>query len=129
MGIFTTKINTDIRRKYMIKTIRNITILFFILSAVFFVLACAGNSKELLAENYKNMNNEDLLRYYYRLNDEIDRQEKSSGPQFGIGVGSFGHHGGGGAGVTTGGSGYTADDLRARRIDVRLELQKRKITP
>jgi uncharacterized membrane protein len=113
----------------MIKTTRNITILFFILSAVFFVLACAGSSKELIAENYKAMNNEDLLRYYYRLNDEIDRQEKSSGPQFGIGIGSFGHGVGGGAGVSTGGSGYTADDLRARRIDVRLELKKRNLNP
>lgn len=115
----------------MIKMIRNMTILFFILTAVFFVLGCAGNSKELLAENYKAMNNEDLLRYYYRLNDDIERQEKQSGPQFSVGLGSFGHGVGGGAGVGvgTGGSGYTADDLRARRIDVRLELQKRKLTP
>lgn len=116
----------------MMKMIRNVAILLFILSAVVFVLGCAGNSKELLAENYKAMNNENLLRYYYSLNDEIERQEKQSGPQFGIGIGGFGgHHGGvgGGAGVTTGGSGYTAEDLRARRIDVRLELQKRKLTP
>ena len=113
----------------MIKIIRNFTILFLVLSAVLFVLGCAGNSKELLAEKYQAMNNEDLLRYYYRLNDEIERQEKQSGPQFGIGVGSFGHHGGGGAGVTTGGSGYTADDLRARRIDVKMELKKRNLNP
>ena len=113
----------------MIKSTRNIAILFFIFAAVSFVLGCAGNSKELLAENYKAMSNENLLRYYYSLNDEIERQEKQSGPQFGIGIGSFGSGVGGGAGVTTGGSGYTADDLRARRIDVRLELQKRKLTP
>jgi hypothetical protein len=116
----------------MIKMIRNITLLFFVLSTVLFVLGCAANSKEMLAENYKAMNNEDLLRYYYRLNDEIERQEKQSGPAFSVGVGGFGgHHGGvgGGAGVSTGGSGYTADDLRARRIDVKLELQKRKLTP
>jgi hypothetical protein len=113
----------------MIKMIRNITILFFILTAVIFILGCAGNSKELLAENYKAMNNENLLRYYYSLNDEIERQEKQSGPQFGVGIGGFGRGVGGGAGVSTGGSGYTADDLRARRIDVRLELQKRKLNP
>ena len=35
-------------------------------------------------------------------------------------IGSFGHGVGGGANVGTGGSGYTADDLRAHRIDVRL---------
>lgn len=113
----------------MIKMIRNFTILFLVLSTVLFVLGCAGNSKELLDEKYQAMNNEDLLRYYYRLNDEIERQEKQSGPQFGIGVGSFGHHAGGGASVTTGGSGYTADDLRARRIDVKMELKKRNLNP
>ena len=113
----------------MIKIARNITISVLILMALFFVFGCAGNSKELLAENYKAMNNENLLRYYYSLNDEIDRQEKQSGPQFGIGVGSYGHGVGGGAGVSTGGSGYTADDLRARRIDVKLELKRRKLTP
>ena len=113
----------------MIKMIRNITILFFILTAVFFVLGCAGNSKELLVENYKAMNNEDLLRYYYKLNDEIERQEKQSGPAFSIGFGTFGSGVGGGAGVGAGGSGYTADDLRARRIDVKMELQKRKLNP
>jgi len=75
------------------------------------------------------MNNEDLLRYYYNLNDEIERQEKQSVPQFGIGIGGFGHHTAGGVGVSTGGSGYTSDDLRTRRVDVRLELQKRGITP
>jgi hypothetical protein len=31
--------------------------------------------------------------------------------------------------LSTGGSGYTADDLKARRINVRLELQKRNLTP
>jgi hypothetical protein len=116
----------------MIKVIRNMMALFFILMAVSFVLGCAANSKELLAENYKAMNNDDLLRYYYNLNDEIERQEKQSGPAFSVGIGGFGgHHGGvgGGAGVTTGGSGYTADDLRARRIDVKMELKKRNINP
>ena len=113
----------------MIKTIGNTTILLLILTTVFFVLGCAGNSKALLAENYKTMSNENLLRYYYSLNDEIERQEKQSGPQIGIGIGSFGNGVGGGAGVSTGGSGYTADDLRARRIDVRLELKRRNLNP
>ncbi len=113
----------------MIKMIRNMTALFFILMAVSFLLGCAGNSKELLAENYKAMNNEDLLRYYYRLNDEIERQEKQSGPAFSLGIGSFGSGVGGGAGIGTGGTGYTADDLRARRIDVRMELKKRNLNP
>jgi hypothetical protein len=113
----------------MMKMTRNIAMLLIILTTVFFVLGCAGGSKELLNEDYKKMSNENILRYYYSLNDEIERQEKQSGPQFGIGIGSFGHGGGGGASVGTGGSGYTADDLRARRIDVRLELKRRGLTP
>jgi hypothetical protein len=113
----------------MMKITRNIAMLLIILTTVFFVLGCAGGSKELLNEDYKKMSNENILRYYYSLNDEIERQEKQSGPQFGIGIGSFGHGGGGGASVGTGGSGYTADDLRARRIDVRLELKRRGLNP
>ena len=113
----------------MMKMTRNITMLLIILTTVFFVLGCAGGSKELLNEDYKKMSNENILRYYYSLNDEIERQEKQSGPQFGIGIGSFGHGVGGGASVGTGGSGYTADDLRARRIDVRLELKRRGLNP
>jgi|SRR5208283_5075076 hypothetical protein len=113
----------------MMKMTRNIAMLLIILTTVFFVLGCAGGSKELLNEDYKKMSNENILRYYYSLNDEIERQEKQSGPQFGIGIGSFGHGVGGGASVGTGGSGYTADDLRARRIDVRLELKRRGLNP
>ena len=113
----------------MMKMTRNITMLLIILTTVFFVLGCAGGSKELLNEDYKKMSNENILRYYYSLNDEIERQEKQSGPQFGIGIGSFGHGVGGGASVGMGGSGYTADDLRARRIDVRLELKRRGLNP
>ena len=111
------------------KIIRNITILMIMLSAVIFVLGCAEKSKALLSEDYKTMSNENILRYYYNLNDEIERQEKQSNPQFSIGLGSFGHNVGGGVGVGTGGSGYTADDLRARRIDVLMELKKRGLNP
>ena len=113
----------------MMKMTRNIAMLLIILTTVFFVLGCAGGSKELLNEDYKKMSNENILRYYYSLNDEIERQEKQSGPQFGIGIDSFGHGVGGGASVGMGGSGYTADDLRARRIDVRLELKRRGLNP
>ena len=109
---------------------RNILLLFLVIAAVFFLTGCAERSKELLAEDYPKMGNDDLLRYFYRLNDEIDRQEKTAtGPQFGIGVGSFGRGVGGGVGVGTGVPAYIAEDLRARRIDVRMELQKRGLTP
>jgi hypothetical protein len=108
---------------------RNILLLVLIIAALFLALGCANNSKALLAEDYVKMSNDDLLRYYYRLNDEIESQEKQSGPQVGIGIGGIGSHVGGGLGVGTGSKGYTAEDLRARRIDVRMELNKRKLTP
>ena len=108
---------------------RNIILLFLIVASIFLVIGCADRSKELLAEDFTKMGNDDLLRYFYRLNDEIESQEKQSGPQVGIGMGSFGGGVGGGVGVTTGGTGYTAEDLRARRIDVRMELKKRGLTP
>jgi hypothetical protein len=108
---------------------QNIILTFLIIAAVFLVVGCADKTKDLLAEDFKKMGNEDLLRYFYHLNDEIEKQEKQSGPQVGIGFGSFGGGVGGGVGVATGGTGYTAEDLRARRVDVRLELKRRGLNP
>ena len=113
----------------MERIMRNTSVLLVLITTILFVLGCAAKSAELMAEDYKNMSNENLLRYYYRLNDEIETQEKQTGPQFGFGMGGYGHHTASGIGVTTGGSGYVAEDLRARRIDVRLELKRRGITP
>ena len=59
---------------------QNIILAFLIIAAVFLVAGCADRSKELLTEDFKKMGNEDLLRYFYRLNDEIESQEKQSGP-------------------------------------------------
>jgi hypothetical protein len=103
-----------------------------LLVVLLIISGCAGQSKELLGEDYKKMNNEQLLEYFYRLNDEIEKQEKQAGPSFGIGIGGFGHGRegvGGGVGVGTGGTAYTADDLRQRRIEVRMELKRRDINP
>ena len=107
-----------------------------VLSLVFligFIAGCASHSSQLLDENYKTMNNEQLLEYFYRLNDEIEKQEKQTGPSMGIGLGGFGlgRRGaiGSGVGVETGGTAYTADDLRQRRIEVRMEMKRRNITP
>jgi len=108
---------------------QGVILLLMIIAAIFLVTSCADRTKEMLAEDFQKMTNEDLLRYYYRLNDEIDRQEKQTGPQVGIGVGTFGRRVGGGVGVSTGATGYTADELRERRIDVRMELKKRGIDP
>ena len=106
-----------------------IVVALLILPTALLFTGCAGRSTELLVEDYGAMNNEQLLEYFYRLNDEIEKQEKSSGPSFGIGIGHFGRGVGGGVGVDTGGMGYTADDLRKRRIEIRMELNRRKITP
>ena len=90
---------------------------------------CAEKSTALLAEEPVKMSNEELLRYFYRLNDAIDSQEKQQGPQVGFGIGGFGRGSGVGVGMTTGGTGYTAEDLRKRRIDVRMELNRRGLNP
>lgn len=110
---------------------RNVVLLVLFVVAALFLFGCAtGKTKEMMAEDYQKMSNDDLLRYYYRLNDEIDSQEKSSsGPAFGIGIGGMGRGMGGGVGVGGGGGGTTADELRARRVDVKMELKKRNLTP
>ncbi|MDO9514966.1 MAG: hypothetical protein Q7J01_02555 [Syntrophales bacterium] len=108
---------------------QNIILLLLIVAAVLLVFGCAERTKELLAENYQKMSNDDLLRYFYRLNDEIENQEKPSGPRLGIGLGSFGRNAGGGVGISSGSNGSTAEELRERRIDVRMELKKRGIVP
>ncbi|PKN06212.1 MAG: hypothetical protein CVU72_05640 [Deltaproteobacteria bacterium HGW-Deltaproteobacteria-7] len=102
-----------------------------IIFAAYIFAGCAGQSKELLGENYQSMSDDKLLEYFYRLNDEIEKQEKQTGPSFGVGIGGFGHSRGavGGVGVGTGGTAYTAEDLRQRRIEVRMEMKKRNINP
>ena len=108
---------------------QNIILSLLIVVVVVLVFGCANKTKELLAEDYQKMSDDDLLRYFYRLNDEIERLEKQSGPQVGIGIGGFGRHTVGGVGISSGSTAYTADELRARRIDVRMDLKKRGIVP
>ena len=110
-----------------IKTAISLVLLF--LFTAFLLCGCASQSKEILKEDYKAMSNDKLLEYFYRLNDEIEKQEKQTGPSFGIGIGGFGRHAGGGVGVETGGTAYTVEDLRQRRIEVRMEMKRRNINP
>lgn len=111
----------------MMKT--KIAMAILLVFAAFVVAGCASQSKEILGEDYKMMTDEKLLEYFYRLNDEIDKQEKQTGPSIGIGVGGFGRGVGGGVGIGSGGTAYTAEDLRQRRVEVRLEMKRRKINP
>ena len=99
----------------------------FIIVSVCLLFGCANRTKELIAQDYKQMSDEELLRYYYVLNDEIEKSEKPSGPQFGLGIGGIGSHVG--MGMSTGTTGYTATELRDRRIEVRMDLNKRGIVP
>jgi hypothetical protein len=104
-------------------------ILSFIMLA-FLVIGCAGQQKELLARDYMHMSNNELLRYYYQLSDEIETCVRESTPSVGIGTG-FGITNwlGLGLGVSKGISTCNPDKLRQRRIDVRVELQHRGINP
>jgi hypothetical protein len=113
----------------MMKIKINVAIGMLVIFVALIIAGCAGKSTELLAEDYKKMSNEQILEYFYRLNDEIEKQEKQSGPSFGIGVGGIGRGVGGGVGVGTGGTGYTAEDLRQRRVEIRMEMKRRNINP
>jgi hypothetical protein len=115
--------------EWMMKTKQKIALLLLITGTILFIAGCADKSKDLLAEDYKKMTNERLLEYFYQVNDEIEKQEKSSGPSVGFGLGGGFGRGGAGVGVGTGGTGYTAEDLRARRIELRLEMKRRNLNP
>jgi len=101
---------------------------------------CANQTRAeagaLLAQDFRKMDNDELLLYYYRLTEEIDRRERS-GPSssvgIGIGGGSWGWGSGGGSGVGVGVSTSTpvggggSDELRSRRAEVRAEMQRRNM--
>lgn len=91
---------------------------------------CAGHQKELLSKDYTAMTNDDLLRYYYDLNDEISRcVNESSGVSVGVGTGYFLHRLGVGLGLSRGVPTCNPDKLRRRRTDVRIEMQHRGLNP
>ncbi len=100
------------------------------LMLAFLAGGCAGQQKELLARDYMHMSDNELLKYYYRLSDEIDACMHRSTPSVGIGTG-FGIFRwlGLGVGVSKGISTCNPDKLRERRTDVRVELQHRGISP
>jgi len=95
-----------------------------------------GEAGALLVQDFRKMDNDELLLYYYRLTEEIDRRERS-GPSssvgIGIGGGSWGWGSGGGSGVGVGVStsapvgGSGTEELRNRRAEVRAEMQRRNM--
>ena len=119
------------------KTLKTASMLILILAvlAPLGLSGCAnharGEAGALLSQDYRKMDNDELLLYYYRLTEEIGRAERSgpgSGFSIGIGGGSWGSGGGGGVGVSTtapAGGGGGAPELRNRRAEVRAEMQRR----
>lgn len=114
-----------------------ITGLWIILLSVL-LSACANHSartNELLTVDYRSLSNDQLTLHYYDLEDQIEQVERSTvSPRvnLGFGLSRYGFNSGtsGGVGVSSGvGSNNTADDLRHRRNEVRLEMQKRGISP
>lgn len=110
----------------------------FVLLTITTLSGCADHkvkTQELLSEDFLSLSNDDLILYYYKLEDQInivEQKRSGSSVSFGLGLGSFGRRSGGSGsvGVTTGGSQRNiATDLRDRRNKVKLELQHRNITP
>lgn len=123
------------------KTLKTISalVLLLALTVPLGLSGCANQARSeagaLLVQDFRKMDNDELLLYYYRLTEEIDRRERSgpaSSVGIGIGGGSWGWGSGGGSGVGVGvststpvGSGGGSDELRNRRAEVRAEMQRR----
>jgi hypothetical protein len=95
-----------------------------------FISGCAGQQKELLAQDYMHMTDNELLTYYYQLSEEIDRcvnqsNRTSVGLGTGFGLGWLGI----GLGVSKAIPTCNADEMRQRKIAVRVELQHRGVNP
>ncbi len=91
-----------------LKTVSALALVFALL-ALPGLSGCANHARSeagaLLAQDFRKMDNDELLLYYYRLTEEIDRRERSgpaSSVGIGIGGGSWGWGSGGGSGVGVG---------------------------
>lgn len=89
--------------------------------------ARTDRSPELLAKSYAAMSDAELQTYYYQLNDQIAKVERSAtGSRGGAGGGSYPVR----AEVSGKASGQTvADQLRDRRNEVRTEMSRRGLRP
>jgi len=109
---------------------RHVIIIFTIFFALILAAGCAGTGNNILDQDPTGMSDEDLLKYYYQLEEEIAKCERQSNrASVGIGTG-FGMGGAGiGFGVRQGIARCNADELRERRVDVRLQLKNRNLNP
>jgi hypothetical protein len=98
--------------------------------AILLFVGCAPHARrtaDLLEQDYTAMSDEQLLHYYYQLNDQIDRVERGQrGTSVGIGYGRAPVAIGVGTGVARG---VVAEDLRERRNEVRAALAIRDLRP
>jgi len=91
---------------------------------------CAGTQKELLALDHTKMTNDELLKYYFELSEEIDRcvsetNKSPAGFAPGFNLGFLGI----GLGFSSGRQACNTEELRKRRIAVKLELHNRGMNP
>ncbi|MBW6507959.1 MAG: hypothetical protein K0A94_00305 [Desulfuromonadales bacterium] len=95
----------------------------------------AARTQELMATDYQQLDNDALLLHFYEVEDQIsvtEQRRSSPSVSLGFGLGSYGGRSSVGAGVgvsTPIGQPESGADLRAHLNRVRLELQKRNITP
>jgi hypothetical protein len=99
------------------------------------VVGCAGAQRQLLqVDDWRSMPDEELLSYYFRLDEEIERcLARRTGAGVGVGTGIGTGIGAGriglGIGVTRGISGCPTERLWERRALVRTELRSRGLIP
>ena len=98
-------------------------------------LGCASHTAKtnaLLERDYQTMTDQELTLYYYQLQDQIEIVDNSAGSprvSLGFGFGSYGRHSGTGVGLSSDlPQPAPSQDLRERRNQVRLEMQRRGLT-
>lgn len=111
---------------------------FLLLSLLVALSGCSSHAtktQELMATDFQQLDNDTLLLHFYEVEDQIsvtEQRRSSPSVSLGFGLGSYGGRSSVGAGVgvsTPVGQPESSADLRAHRNRVRLELQKRDITP
>jgi hypothetical protein len=101
---------------------------FLVLLLLLALVGCAGGARRQLlqVDDWRSMPDDELMSYYFALDDEIDRclaQGSRGSVGVGTGVGSRGI--GFGVGISQGISGCSTEGLRERRAFVRSELRTR----
>lgn len=126
-------------KQSLTSSVRSTAHLYLILLPLLLILAgCSthtSRTQELIATDFEHLDNDALLLHYYEVEDLIiltEQRRSSPTVSLGFGLGSYGGRSSVGAGVgvsTPVGQSESGADLRAHRNRVRLELQKRDITP